>query len=66
MKRYVKTSKQDDFIAKSLKQRKVKKFIHDSVKDRPEIKEAKKRDRELIEELKAEGKEYHPDSREWY
>lgn len=66
MKRYVKSNKQDDFVKKSLKQRKVKKFIHDSVKDDPNIKRAKKADEELIKELKAQGKSYHPETGEWY
>ncbi len=66
MKRIIKSSSSQDFIEKSLKQRKVKKFIHDSVKDDPALKEAKRQDRALANKLKSEGKEYHPDSREWY
>ena len=57
---------QDDFIKKSLKQRKTRKFIHDSVKDNPGIKKAKAEDRKLKDELKAQGKEYHRETGEWY
>ena len=66
MKRYVKSNKRDDFIAKSMKQRNIRKFIHDSVKDDPALKDAKQQDRALANKLKSEGKEYHPDSQEWY
>lgn len=66
MYKYVSSTSQDDFVARQVRSRKIKKFIHDSVKDNPNVKLAKEEDRKLTQELKDAGKEYHRDSREWY
>lgn len=60
------TSEMDKFIKKQMRRNAVRALIAETVKGDEAIARAKAADRALTAELKAQGKEYHRETGEWY